>query len=216
MITLITHNTPNGHKISIALEELGLPYEARTVDVRTGAQFAPDFVRLNPNAKIPVIVDDETGQVVYESNAILLYLADKAGRLVPKDGPARWEALQLLFFQAASVGPMFGQRAHFSLFAPPGLDYAAQRYVKEGERLNDVMETLLADRPWFLASGYSIVDIAHFGWLHTAVRMGFAIGARPKLADWFERMLARPAVRTGITIPAPLPDFDARRRAAAG
>lgn len=214
MITLFTHNTPNGYKVSIALEELGLAYETRTVDVRAGEQFAPDFVRLNPNAKIPVIVDQATNQTVIESNAILLYLADKAGRLIPQAGPERWEAIQLLFFQAACVGPMYGQRAHFTFYAPPGLDYAVARYGKEGERLNDVMETLLSGREWFLASGYSIVDIAHFGWLYTAVRMGYEIGARPALIAWLERMLTRPAVRKGITIPAPLPDFAGRRKTA--
>lgn len=213
MITLYSHNTPNGHKVSIALEELGLPYTVEVIDVRAGAQFAPDFVKLNPNAKVPVITDQETGQTVFESNAILLYLADKAGQLLPKAGAERWEAIELLFLQAASMGPMFGQRAHFSMFAPQGLDYAVERYEKEGKRLNGVLETLLVNREWFLASGFSIVDIAQFGWVHTAVRMGFPIDGHPRLKAWFERVLARPAVQKGITVPGPLPDFASRRRA---
>jgi GSH-dependent disulfide-bond oxidoreductase len=118
VLTLYTHNTPNGHKIAIALEELGLPYEVVRVNVHTGAQFAPDFMQLNPNAKVPVLRDDETGVVTAESNAILLYLAEKTGRLMPKGPVGRAKLVELLFFQAASLGPMFGQRAHFALFAP--------------------------------------------------------------------------------------------------
>lgn len=212
MITLYTHNTPNGHKVSIALEELGIAYEVKTIDVRAGAQHAPDFVALNPNAKIPVIIDSDTGLTVYESNAILLYLADKAGKLMPKAGPEYWEAMELLVFQAASIGPMYGQRAHFGFYAPDGSAYALSRYDKEGERLNAVMDRMLQARDWFLASGFSIVDIAHYGWVHTAVRMGYAIGAYPHLNAWFERVSARPAVQRGVAIPAALPPFRAPRR----
>lgn len=211
MITLYAYGSPNPHKISIALEELGLPYETKIVNIHEGEQLAPDFLALNPNAKVPVIVDRETGQTIYESNAILLYLAEKAGRLFPTSGPERWEGVQLLFFQAASIGPMFGQRAHFSLFAPDKPAYAVDRYLKESDRLEAVLEGLLGDREYFLASGYSIVDIAMYGWVNTAVQMGFSIASQPHLSGWYERVSERPAVGKGVTVPMPLPDFSPYR-----
>jgi GST-like protein len=206
MIELYTHNTPNGHKISIALEELGLRYEVKRVNTFIGEQFAPEFVTLNPNAKIPVIVDTETGQTVYESNAILLYLAEKTARLLPTDPKGRFQAIQLLFFQAASVGPMFGQRAFFAYFAPEKVPFAAERYSKEAERLEAVMNRLLQDRDYFCGD-YSIVDIAFFGWVNTAVASFFMLDAHPNLKGWYERVAARPAVKRGVTIPEPLIDF---------
>ncbi|MCA3573216.1 MAG: glutathione S-transferase N-terminal domain-containing protein [Aestuariivirga sp.] len=212
MLTFYTHNTPNGFKVAIALEELGLDYRIERVNVHAGEQFAPAFKAVNPNAKVPVLVDDETGVATAESNAILLYLAEKTGLLLPKDRVLRQKAIELLFFQAASIGPMFGQRAHFVLFAPEALPYAINRYDTEGERLYDVLETLLEGHEWFLPE-YSIVDIAVFGWVFTAVTMGFQIGARPALNAWYARMLARPAVAKGMTIPAPLPAFRAQRAA---
>lgn len=211
MITLYAHGTPNPHKVAIALEELQLPYRSVVVDIHQGEQFQPEFLRVNPNAKVPVIHDDETDITVYESNAILLYLAEKAGRYMPTGGAERWEAIQLLFLQAACVGPMWGQRAHFSLFAPEKLSYAIGRYEKESQRLNQVLEALLKDREYFLASGYSIVDMAIFGWAWCAVHQGFALDAFPKLHDWYERVAERPAVRKGVTVPVPLPDFSPYR-----
>lgn len=215
MITLFAFGSPNPHKVSIALEELGFPYETKVVNTHQGEQFAPDFLALNPNAKVPVIFDEETGQTIWESNAILLYLAEKAGRLFPASGPERWDGMQLLFFQAASIGPMFGQRAHFSLFAPEKPAYAVDRYLREGDRLEAVLERLLEGRDYFLKSGYSIVDIAMFGWVNTAVEMGFAVADHTRLAAWFERVAARPAVCKGVTVPMPLPDFSPYRSQAA-
>lgn len=214
MITLFTTNTPNGHKIAIALEELVLPYEVRTLDLSAGEQFAADFVRLSPNGKVPVIIDVETDQVVYESNAILLYLADKAGRLIPQDPQLRMEAIQLLFFQAASIGPMFGQRAYFTMFAPDKPQSAVDRYMAEGSRLEAVLERLLEDRDYFVRE-YSIVDISIFGWLNATVAARFPIDAHPRLRAWFARVAERPAVQRGIAIPAPLIDFTPFRSAAA-
>lgn len=207
MITLYASGSPNPHKVSIALEELGLDYKTEIVNVHEGAQFADSFKALNPNAKVPVIIDHDTDQTVYESNAILIYLADKAGELLPPSGVERDEAIQLLFLQAASVGPMFGQRAHFSLFAPEKPQYAVDRYVKEAERLEALLDTLLEDREYFLKSGYSIVDIAFYGWVNTAVAMGFGIVDHQNLSDWYERVGARPAVAKGVAIPLPLPNF---------
>ncbi|MBD2054686.1 glutathione S-transferase family protein [Oculatella sp. FACHB-28] len=213
MITLYAHGSPNPHKVSIALEELRLPYETRIINVREGGQFNPGFIALNPNAKVPVIVDHETEHTIYESNAILLYLAEKTGQLFPIDVQQRWRGLQLLFFQAASIGAMFGQRAHFSLFAPEKPTYAVERYLKEGERLTAVLETLLTGREYFLDE-YSIVDIAHFGWLWCSTRQGFAIDSYPNLKAWFDRVATRPAVKKGVTVPLELPDFISFRRAA--
>ncbi|MEJ1935427.1 glutathione S-transferase family protein [Nostoc sp. NIES-2111] len=213
MITFYGHGSPNPHKVAIALEELGLPYETQLVNTFAGEQFAPEFVALNPNSKVPVIVDHDAGLTVYESNAILLHLAVKTGRLLPREPAERSEALQLLFFQAASIGPMFGQRAWFTLFAPEKPASVAERYVKEGDRLEAVLEHLLAGREYFLTSGYSIVDIAVFGWLWCAVSSGFGIDDHLRLKAWFDRVKARPAVARGVTIPLPLPDFDAIRRA---
>lgn len=204
MIDLYTENTPNGYKISICLEELDLPYTVKVVNVRQGEQFKDEFLALNPNAKIPVIVDHDTGQTVFESCAILLYLADKVGKLIPSSGKGRWEVIEWLFFQAANIGPMFGQRAHFALFAPEKIPYAIDRYTKESERLYGVLEGRLKERE-YICDEYSIVDIAHFGWVHTVKRMGFSFEQFPNLAAWYDRLAARPAVAKGITIPAPLP-----------
>ncbi len=204
MIDLYTHNTPNGHKISICLEELNLPYTVKVVDVYQGEQFKDEFLALNPNAKIPAIFDHDTGETVFESCAILLYLADKVGKLVPLSGKARCEAIQWLFFQAANIGPIFGQRAHFALFAPEKIPYAIDRYTKESERLYGVLERWLEERE-YICDEYSIVDIAHFGWIYTAKRMGFSFDQFPNLTAWHDRIAARPAVAKGITVPAPLP-----------
>lgn len=212
MIELYTHNTPNGHKISIALEELGLPYEVKRVDTFVGQQFAPEFVALNPNAKIPVIVDTDTGVTVFESNAILLYLAEKAGRLMPVDLEGRHHAVELLFFQAASVGPMFGQRAYFAYFSPEEVPAAFERYAREAARLEAVMDAMLEGRSYFCGE-YSIVDISMFGWVNTAVASFFPVDGYANLGAWYDRVAARPAVRRGLTIPAPLIDFAPLRRA---
>lgn len=213
MITLYAYGSPNPHKISIALEELGLPYETKIINIWEGEQFSPEITALNPNAKVPAIVDHETGHTIYESNAILLYLAEKTGKLFPIEVQQRWKGVQLLFFQAASIGAMFGQRAHFSLFAPKKPNYAVERYLKEGERLTTVLETLLTRREYFLDE-YSMVDIAHFGWLWCSTHQGFAIDSYPNLKAWFDRVAIRPAVRKGVTIPLELPDFTPFRRAA--
>lgn len=193
MITLYTHSGPNPRKIQIALEELALPHTLEIVDVWHGEGQREEFLALNPNGKIPVIRDDETGQTVYESNAILLYLAEKTARLFPRDEAARWRGLQLLFFQAASIGPMFGQRVWFDRHAPERITYAMDRYRAETERLLDVVERSLDGRTWFLDE-YSIVDIAHFGWIASAVNLGYSLGERPDVRRWYDQVGSRPAV----------------------
>ncbi len=203
MIDLYTASAPNGYKISIALEEFGLPYNVKQVNIREGEQFKPEFLSLNPNAKIPVIVDNETGQTVFESCAILLYLADKTGKFMPKSVPDRWEIIQWLFFQAASIGPMLGQLGHFMIYAPEKIPYAIERYTKEAHRLLEILEQRLQDRE-FICDEYSVVDMAHFGWLYFVVKMGVVSGDKyPKLTAWHDKIVARPAVVKGLTVPAP-------------
>jgi len=206
MLVLYTHNTPNGHKISIALEELGLEFRVERVNIFVGEQFAANFTALSPNGKIPVLVDEEADVSVYESNAILLYLADKTQRLMPAGLKQRQEAMQLLFLQAASVGPMFGQRAYYVLFSPEAVPAAQARYTAEAERLERLLEQLLHDRDYFCGD-YSIVDIAMLGWINTSVASFFSLDALPNLAGWFQRVASRPAVQKGLTIPDLLIDF---------
>ena len=214
MIELHSYGGPNGHKVSILLEELGLPYEAHDVNVFAGEGQDRAFLALNPNGKVPVIRDTDTGQVLTESNAILLYLADRAGRMVPASGPERWEAVEFLFLQASGVGPMFGQRAHFDIMAPETVPYAIERYAAEGERLTALLEDRLRGRTWFLTD-YSIVDVAFFGWFFTAAHMGYGLDAHPNLRAWYDRVLARPAVRRGVAIPTGLPELPPRKSLAA-
>lgn len=215
MIDLYSHGSPNGHKISIALEELGLPYTIHQIDVFAGAGQDPQFLKVNPNGKVPAIRDTDTGQVITESNAILLYLADREGLLIPESGPERWRAIELLFFQAATVGPMFGQRAHFDIMAPETVPYAIQRYDTEAERILGLVDGMLNGRDHFLGSGFSVVDIAFFGWFFTARHMGYGWDSHPNIVTWFDRVAARPAVQRGVTLPSGLPDLPPRKSLAA-
>jgi GST-like protein len=210
MIELFSHGSPNGHKITIALEELALPYEITQVDVFAGEGQTPWFLEINPTGKIPVIRDRTNGAVVTESNAILLYLADKAGLLVPDAGRERARAIELLFLQASLVGPMFGQRSHFSLFTTETVPYAIRRYEAQAETIDALVNGLLRDRDYFLSSGYSIVDVAFIGWYHAAQKR-FPFAKHPHLQAWFDRVMARPAVRKGVTLPCGLPDLPARK-----
>jgi GSH-dependent disulfide-bond oxidoreductase len=210
MIELFSHGSPNGHKITIALEELELPYETTVVDVFAGEGQAPWFLELNPTGKIPVIRDRTNGVVVTESNAILLYLADKVRRLVPDSGVERTRAIELLFLQASLVGPMFGQRSHFSLFTNETVPYGIRRYEEQGETIDALVNRLLSDRDYFLASGYSIVDVAFIGWYHAA-HQRFPFNQHRHLQAWFDRVMARPAVRKGVTRPSGLPNLPARK-----
>jgi GSH-dependent disulfide-bond oxidoreductase len=204
--------TPNGVKVSIMLEEVGLPYEVHLVDFNKDDQKTPEFLSLNPNGKIPAILDpDGPGGKplpLFESGAILHYLAEKTGKLLPADAAWRWQALQWVHFQMGGIGPMFGQVGFFHKFA--GREYEdkrpLQRYVNESKRLLGVMETHLAGRQWFLDDEYSIADISMLGWVRNLV--GF-YGARElvafdefkHVAAWLERGLARPAVQRGLNIP---------------
>jgi len=197
--------TPNGWKISIMLEECGLPYEVRLVNIGKGDQFKPDFLAISPNNKMPAIVDPDgpDGQPisVFESGAILQYLGRKTGLFYPQETRARVEVEQWLFWQMGGLGPMAGQAHHFRIYAPEKIPYAIDRYTNEVNRLYGVMNTRLKDRD-YLAGAYSIADIACIGWAKLWERQGQDINRFPYLKAWLERMLARPAVQRGLAVSA--------------
>jgi GST-like protein len=191
--------TPNGHKITIFLEETGLPYRIFPVNISKGEQFRPEFLRLSPNNRMPAIVDDEPAEKgppvsVFESGAILMYLAEKTGKFLPKDLRGRYDVLQWLFWQMGGLGPMAGQNHHFSLYAPEKLPYAIERYVKETSRLYAVLDRRLKDRE-FVAGAYSIADMASYPWIVPYERQGQKLEDYPNLKRWFEAIKARPAVK---------------------
>jgi len=198
MIDLHYWTTPNGHKITIFLEESGLPYRIIPVNIGKGDQFKPEFLKISPNNRIPAIVDHEpTGGgapiSVFESGAILLYLAEKFGRFIPSDARGRTEVLQWLFWQMGGLGPMAGQNHHFSQYAPENIPYAIDRYVKETNRLYGVLDKRLSDRP-FIAGSYSIADMAAYPWIVPHKNQGQSLDDFPHLKRWFETIQARPAV----------------------
>ena len=199
MIELYYWPTPNGHKVSIMLEECGLDYAVKPVDIGAGDQFAPEFLAISPNNRMPAIVDRETGISVFEGGAILIYLAEKAGRFLPEELAARFEVLQWLFWQAGGLGPMAGQLSHFVNYVREEVPYAMQRYADEYDRLLAVMEVRLRDRP-FLAGDYSIADIASFPWVLPYRRLGNDLDRFPNLRRWFDTLKARPALQRGVNL----------------
>ncbi|MFP1631546.1 glutathione S-transferase family protein [Zhengella sp. ZM62] len=200
-ITLHYWPTPNGWKITIMLEELGIPYELHFVDILKGEQFEPDFLAISPNNRMPAIVDPEgpggAPVSVFESGAILQYLGRKFGRFYPSQERARIEVEQWLFWQVGGLGPMCGQAHHFRGYAPEQVPYAIERYTNEVNRLYGVMNRRLADRD-FLAGDYSIADMACIGWVKPYKRQGQDLNDFPNVKRWFESMMARPAVERGI------------------
>lgn len=207
MISLYTAATPNGHKASIALEELGLPYQVQNVDIMNGEQHKPEFRAINPNGRIPAIVDhDNDDLAVFESGAILIYLAEKTGRLLPTAGPQRYAALQWLMFQMGGVGPMMGQANVFFRYMPEKIPVAINRYQNEVRRLFEVLNTHLEGRE-YLADEYSIADIANWAWVRTGKWSGVSYDDLPHLKDWVLRLKARPACQRGIEVPVRLPDL---------
>ena len=198
MIDLYTWTTPNGRKVSIALEELGLPYQAHPIDINKDEQFRPDFLAIAPNNRMPAIVDQAPADggkpvSVFESGAILLYLAEKCGKFLPKDLRGRNEVMQWLFWQMAGLGPMLGQNHHFALYAPEKIPYAIDRYVRETSRLYQVLDNRVADRE-YVAGEYSIADMACYPWIVPWKRQSQDIAKFPNLKRWFESIAARPAV----------------------
>jgi GSH-dependent disulfide-bond oxidoreductase len=206
MIDLYSWATPNGHKVHVMLEECGLPYRVHAVNIGTGEQFEPQFLAISPNNKIPAIVDRDgpDGQPIslFESGAILLYLAAKTGRFLPEDTRGRYEVLQWLMFQMGSVGPMLGQTHHFRLYAPEKIGYAIERYTNEAKRLYGVMDTRLAHSKYLGGPAYSIADIAVFPWLRSWKNQGIDWADYPHLKGWFDEVAARPAVLRGVEVLA--------------
>lgn len=201
MISLYTAVTPNGWKASIALEELALPYETRALDLMQGDQKDAAYLAINPNGRIPAIVDhDEDDFAVFESGAVLMYLAEKTGRLLPTERKARSRVIQWLMFQMGGVGPMMGQANVFFRYTPEKIPYAIERYQRESRRLFEVLDGQLAEREW-LAGDYSIADIANYAWVHTYSWSGVSVEGLPHLKAWLERIRYRPAVQRGLAVP---------------
>ncbi|RXZ42213.1 glutathione S-transferase family protein [Crenobacter cavernae] len=198
MITLYTADTPNGHKVAIFLEEAGVPHRIVTVDLAAGEQHRPEFLAISPNNKIPAVVDDETGQSVFESGAILIELADKVGRFIPQDAAGRSVVLQWLFMQVGSVGPMLGQLWWFRHASGTPNPQALERYTKEVLRIYGVVERQLAAVPYIGGEDYTIADIAMFPWLRSHDKLGITIDDFPHLKAWLARVAARPGVQRGL------------------
>jgi GSH-dependent disulfide-bond oxidoreductase len=212
--------TPNGKKVTIFLEEAELPYDLAPVDITAGEQFDEEFLRISPNNKMPAIVDSEGPDgrpiSVFESGAILLYLAEKIGRFMPSAPRQRYEALQWLMFQVSSVGPMLGQTHHFRGYAPEEIPYAVDRYTNEAARLYGVMDGRLSEVGYFVDDDYSIVDMAIYPWVASHERQGQRIEDYPNLRRWYEAMRKRPAVRrameVGEELRRPIEDLDEEAR----
>lgn len=203
-IDLYTWGTPNGRKVSIMLEEAGLDYAVHPIDITKDEQFAPDFLKISPNNKIPAIVDpdgpDGAPISMFESGAILFYLAQKAGLLLPEDARERYQVLEWLMFQMGGVGPMFGQAHHFRRFAPEQIEYGIKRYSDETARLYGVMDKRLSEKDYF-AGDYSIADVAIFPWAARHEWQGIDLGDFPNVKRWYDAVAARPAVEKGMSVP---------------
>jgi GSH-dependent disulfide-bond oxidoreductase len=203
LIDLYTWTTPNGRKVSIMLEEVGLPYEVHPINISKDEQFDPKFLEISPNNKIPAIVDRDNGWSVFESGAILIYLAEKTGKLLPQEPKRRLQTFEWLMFQMGGVGPFFGQNHHFSRFAKEKIPYAIERYVNETKRLYGVMDRRLGRVPYLAGEDYTIADVATWPWVarwewHSLDR---GLDGYPNVKRWFDAIGARPAVRRGYDVP---------------
>jgi GST-like protein len=204
MIDLYTWPTANGHKVHIMLEECGLAYKVHPVDILAGDQFAPDFLKISPNNKMPAIIDQEGPDgapiAIFESGAILIYLAEKMGHFLPTDPRGRCQVIQWLMFQMGGLGPMLGQAHHFLRYAPEDIPYAKNRYRKEANRLYGVMDRRLADSSYLAGEDYSIADMAAWPWTRSPDRQGVDSADFPHFQRWFDQVSARPAVQKAITV----------------
>ena len=210
MIDLYTWTTPNGRKVSIMLEELGLPYRVIPIHIGKGEQYEPDFLKISPNNKIPAIVDHDEGVSLMESAAILIYLAEKTGRLLPTTGARRWQVLEWLMMQMGSVGPMLGQTHHFLFYNKGKSPYAETRYHNETKRIYGVLDRRLGEHD-YLAGDYSIADIGTMPWIARHPRQEMNLRDYPNLLRWYLQIAERPAVQRGYYVPAtsdeiPIPD----------
>ena len=201
MIDLYTFTTPNGRKASIMLEEIGLDYTVHSIDITKDEQFAPEFVAINPNSKIPAIVDRDSEITVFESGAILIYLAEKTGKLLSKDTKQRFQTIEWLMLQMGSIGPMFGQYNHFNQFAKEKIPYAIERYHKETLRLYEVLNTQLSKTEYVSGNEYSIADIAIYPWIAAHQFMELTLDNHNHLKSWYETVKQRPAVDRGMKVP---------------
>jgi len=200
MIKLYTAPTPNGHKISCLLEALGMDYEAILVNLSEGEQFKPNFLKISPNGRIPAIVDTENNLSIFESGAIMIYLADKAGKLIPQDTAKRYKVMEWLMFQMGGIGPMMGQANVFYRYFPEKLQPAIDRYQNEGRRLFEVLDKQLKDNEW-LAGDYSIADIANWCWVRTHKWSGISTDGLENLERWKNAMYEQPGMQAGIKVP---------------
>ncbi|MBP5855971.1 glutathione S-transferase N-terminal domain-containing protein [Marivibrio halodurans] len=204
-IDLYSWGTPNGRKVSIMLEEVGLPYSVHSVDITKDEQFEPSFLKISPNNKIPAIVDSDGpgGKPisVFETGAILIYLAEKTGRLIPEDAASRYLCLQWLMWQMGGFGPMLGQAHHFRRFAPEKIDYAVNRYTNEAKRLYGVLDKRLGEAPYLAGEAYSIADIATYPWAARWEWQGIDWSDYPNAKRWYDELGAREAVSKGMAVP---------------
>jgi GSH-dependent disulfide-bond oxidoreductase len=218
VIDVFSWPTPNGHKVHIMLEECGLPWRAIPVNIGAGDQFKPEFLAISPNNKIPAITDPDgpDGEPIslFESGAILVYLAAKTGKFLPRGDRAKYEVLQWLMFQMGGVGPMLGQAHHFRMYAPEKIGYAIDRYTNEAKRLYGVIDKRLSRSRFLGGAAYSIADIATFPWLRSWQNQGVVLEDYPHLKAWFDGIAARPAVQRGVQVMAELrkPVRDAKER----
>ncbi|KJK05695.1 MULTISPECIES: glutathione S-transferase family protein [Pseudomonas] len=201
-LILYTDSSPNGFKITIALEELGLPYVLKHVRIEQGEHRHPDFLKLNPHGRIPVLVDEDTGVTLFESAAILMYLAEKTGRLLPDNLVMRWSAITWLMFHASSMGPLLGQRVQYEIFDTSHSD-VGERFRRLTEEAFTTLDNHLKDNFWLAGPEYSIADIATFGWMHIAHIINFDFSRFSRLSAWHDRVSQRPAVQRGINLPQP-------------
>jgi len=206
MIDLYTWSTPNGRKVSIMLEELGLDYEAIPIDIGKNEQFTEDFLKISPNNRIPAIVDNDTGMSLMESGAILLYLAEKTGKFLSSDPHIKWQTIEWLMWQMGGVGPMMGQAHHFIHFNANKSEYAEERYLNEAKRLYGVLDRRLAHRD-YLAGDYSIADMATWPWISRFEWQTVNLNSYPNVKKWYLAIAARPAVQRGYHIPIKQPEI---------
>jgi GST-like protein len=206
LIDLYTWPTPNGHKVHILLEETGLPYKVHAVDIQAGDQFKPEFLKISPNNKIPAMVDpkgpDGKPMALFESGAMLVYLAAKAGKFMPENLRDRWMTLQWLMFQMGGIGPMLGQAHHFLIYAPEKIEYAMNRYAKEANRLYGVLDKRLGESEYVACDEYTIADMSIMPWLRSYKNQGVEMEEYPNVKRWFDALNERPAVKRGLAVLA--------------
>ena len=207
MIDLYTWTTPNGRKVSIMLEELGLPYQVKPIDITNNEQFAPEFLKISPNNKIPAIVDHDENITLMESGAILIYLAEKTGEFLPADGEPRVRTLEWLMFQMGGIGPILGQTPHFLKFNPGASNYSAERFGKEARRLYGVLDKRLGESQYLAGDDYSIADIATWPWVSRFEWQQVDLNKFSNVCRWYKEIAERPAVQRGYDVPHKVTDI---------